>query len=313
MLDNTLWVEKYRPKKVDDIILPASLKKKLKNIEQSGDIPNMIFAGSSGTGKTTAARALAESLDCDYLLINASEDNGIDVLRTRIRNFASSVSLNGGKKLVILDEADYLPAHTVQVALRGFIEEFSSVCRFILTCNFKNRIIDALQSRCPPIDFNFSNDILQKLCGKFHSRLKSILDDEEIKYDEKVLAELIMKYVPDWRRILNECQGYANTHGEIVEDILYAMSEENMDKLFGFLKNKKFSDMRKWVANNVTLDGNMIMRQVYDYCDKYVKPESVPEIVVILADYMYKAGFVADKELNLTACLTEIMSAAKFK
>jgi DNA polymerase III delta prime subunit len=307
-----LWCEEYRPKSIDDCILPTELKDTFKDIVKTGKMHNMLLSGSSGLGKTTVAKALCNELNLDYILINSSEDSGIDVLRNRIRQFASSISLDGQHKVVILDEADYLNPQSTQPALRAFIEEFSKNCRFIFTCNFRNKIIEPLQSRCAVIEFNTSKKHLAGLGQQFHKRLKLILQIKEVKYDERILAELIMLYAPDWRRVINEVQRYS-VNGELSASALVGTSIGQIDSLIGFLKEKNFKSMRGWVAQNPDLDSSVIFRKLYDTSNEFLEPHSVPQLVLILADYQYKASFVADKELNIVACLTEMMSALKFK
>ncbi len=307
-----LWVEKYRPQTIEDCILPESLKKTFQKIVDTGDMHNMLLTGSAGLGKTTVAKALCNQLNLDCMVINASEESGIDVLRSKIKQFASSVSLNGGTKVVILDEADYLNAQSTQPALRGFIEEFSKNCRFILTCNFKNRIIEPLHSRCSVIEFNTTKKQLAELAAGFMKRLQDILTAENVSFNNKILAELIMRYAPDWRRVINEVQRYSSS-GEITADILIGMSDQNIAALVGFLKTKNFKNMRSWVTNNTDVDSSVIFRRIYDTLYDYAQPQSIPAIILILADYQYKAGFVADKELNTVACLTEIMASSEWK
>lgn len=301
-----VWVEKYRPQTIDDCVLPAELKKTFNEIVRGGQLPNLLLAGSAGLGKTTVARALCNVLNLDYMLINGSEESGIDVLRNKIKQFASTVSLNGGYKVVILDEADYLNPQSTMPALRGFIEEFSNNCRFILTCNFKNKIIEPLHSRCSVIEFNTTKKSLASLAGDFMKRLIFILKTEGIKYHEQTLAELIIRYAPDWRRVLNECQRYS-TSGEIPTAILVGMSDQSIAELARYLKSKDFKSMRSWVVNNSTLDSAVVFRKLYDSLYDVVAPSSIPSAVLILADYSYKAGFMADKELNMVACITELM------
>jgi DNA polymerase III delta prime subunit len=307
-----LWVEKYRPQTIEDCILPKGLKKTFQQIVDTGEVHNMLLTGSSGLGKTTVARALCNQLNLDYIIINASEESGIDVLRSKIKQFASSVSLNGGTKVVILDEADYLNAQSTQPALRGFIEEFSANCRFILTCNFKNRIIEPLHSRCSVIEFNTTKKQLASLAASFMKRLQTILTSEGVDFNNEILAELIMRYAPDWRRVINECQRYSSS-GEITSDILIGLSDQNIAALVGFLKGKDFKNMRSWVTNNTDVDSSVIFRRIYDTLYDYAQPQSIPSIILILADYQYKAAFVADKELNTVACLTEIMASSDWK
>jgi|TARA_R110000823_G_scaffold274304_4_gene393244 DNA polymerase III delta prime subunit len=307
-----LWVEKYRPQTIQDCVLPISIKKTFEDIVKGGDLHNMLLAGTAGLGKTTVAKALCNELDLDYLLINGSEESGIDTLRTKIKQFASSVSLQGGYKVVILDEADYLNAQSTQPALRGFIEEFSGNCRFIMTCNFKNRIIEPLHSRCTTIDFNVSKKDSVKLCGQFLQRCTHILDTEGVTYDERVVAEVIMKHMPDWRKVLNELQRYGSS-GTIDTGILVSLSEVSLNDLMIFLKEKNFKSMRQWVSNNIDSEPAAIYRKIYDNMTSYVEPSSLPQLVLILADYQYKNSFVADHELNTVACLTEIMAGVSFK
>jgi DNA polymerase III delta prime subunit len=312
MQDQFLWVEKYRPKKIEDCILPKQLKETFQQIVDNGELPNLMFTGTAGLGKTTVARALCEQLGIDYIIINGSEEGNIDTLRTKIRQFASTVSLQGGYKCVILDEADYLNPQSTQPALRGFIEEFANNCRFILTCNFKNRIIEPLHSRCGVIDFKFDKKILAQLCGQFMNRLKFILTEENISFAEPVLAELIMKHAPDWRRVLNESQRYSIT-GSIDEGILVTLSDKSINDLMGALKAKNFKGMREWVVNNIDTEPHAIFRKVYDALSDHLQPQSIPQIIIILADYQYKNAFVADHELNVVACMTEVMANAEFK
>ncbi len=308
-----LWVEKHRPQRIEDCILPPSLKKTFQQIVDSGEMHNMLLTGTAGLGKTTVARALCNELDLDFILINASESGNIDTLRSTIKQFASTVSLNGGKyKVVILDEADYLNAQSTQPALRGFIEEFSSNCRFILTCNFKNRIIEPLHSRCSVIEFNTTKKQLAELAALFMKRLQNILKLEEVDFNNKIVAELIMRYAPDWRRVINECQRYSSS-GEITSDILIGLSDQNIAALVHNLKSKDFKNMRTWVTNNTDIDSSVIFRRIYDTLYEFASPHSIPAIILILADYQYKAAFCADQELNTVACLTEIMASSEWK
>ncbi len=306
-----LWVEKYRPKTVSDTILPESLKQTFQKIVDSKELPNMLFTGTAGLGKTTVARALCNELGCDYILINGSEEGNIDTLRTKIKQFASSVSLQGGYKVVILDEADYLNPQSTQPALRGFIEEFSKNCRFILTCNFKNRIIEPLHSRCGVYEFNTSKKDMVQLCQSFMEKCQTILTDEQIEYEDKPVADLIMKFAPDWRRVLNELQRYS-VNGKIDTGIVNNLQDKNYDDLFDHLKNKDFKKMRSWVVNNIDTDASAIFRAIYDRMVDKVAPQSIPQLVLLLADYQYKNAFVADHELNVVACLTEVMSDVQF-
>ena len=306
-----LWVEKYRPRTVEECVLPESVKKQFSTFIQKGEVPNLLLSGTAGTGKTTLARALCESLGCDYIVINGSDEGRqIDTLRTKIRSFASAVSFEGKTKVVILDEADYMNRESVQPALRGFIETFSENCRFIFTCNYANRLIDPLHSRTTVIDFKLSPSDRPKLAAKFLGRMQYILTSEGIVYNEKVLAELLMKHFPDYRRVLNELQRYS-VSGVIDEGILSNFQEINAKQLLESLREKDWKKMRQWVANNVDTDPQGIFRQIYDILLPEVK--SVPQVVLLIADYQYKAAFVADQELNLTACLTEIIANVEFK
>lgn len=305
-----LWVEKYRPRKISDCILPANLLTTFQEFVQQDNIPNMLLSGTAGTGKTTIARALCEELECDYIIINGSEESGIDVLRTKIKDFASTISLSGKTKVVILDEADYLNPNSTQPALRGFIEEFSKNCRFIFTCNFKNRIISPLHSRTTVIDFKLSKEDKPVVAAKFFKRLTEILNNENIEFNPKVVAELLNKYFPDYRRVLNELQRYS-TSGKIDEGILVTIKDANIKELISSLKEKDFKKMRTWVVNNLDNDPNVLFRMLYDTL--MLEVVQVPQLVLLLADYQYKAAFVADAEINLVACLTEIMAACEFK
>jgi DNA polymerase III delta prime subunit len=271
-----------------------------------------MFSGTAGLGKTTVARALCDQLGIDYIVINGSEEGNIDTLRTKIRQFASTVSLAGGYKCVILDEADYLNPQSTQPALRGFIEEFADNCRFILTCNFKNRIIEPLHSRCGVIDFKFDKKMLASLCGQFLNRLKFILTEENVSFEEAVLAELIMKHAPDWRRVLNEAQRYSIS-GSIDEGILVTLNDKSIKDLMAALKAKNFKSMREWVVNNIDTEPHAIFRKIYDNLSDNLQPQSIPQVILILADYQYKNAFVADHELNVVACMTEVMATAEWK
>ena len=306
-----LWVEKYRPMSISDIVLPESLKQTFQKIVVSKELPNMLFTGTAGLGKTTVARALCKELELDYILINGSEEGNIDTLRTKIKQFASSVSLQGGYKVVILDEADYLNPQSTQPALRGFIEEFSKNCRFILTCNFKNRIIEPLHSRCGVYEFNTSKKDMAELCQSFMAKCQTILNNEQVEHDDKAIAELILKFAPDWRRVLNELQRYS-VNGKIDTGIVNNLKDKNYDDLFNHLKTKDFKKMRSWVVNNIDTDASAIFRAIYDRMVDKVAPQSIPQLVLLLADYQYKNAFVADHELNVVACLTEVMSDVQF-
>ena len=309
MSNEFLWVEKYRPRTVAETILPDNLKQTFQKIVESGELPNMLFTGSAGLGKTTIARAICNELDLDYIIINGSEEGNIDTLRGKIKQFASTVSLQGGVKVVILDEADYLNPQSTQPALRAFIEEFSNNCRFILTCNFKNRIIEPLHSRCGVYDFGFASKAVATACaGQFMDRVTTILDSEGITYDKSSVANLIMRHMPDWRRVLNELQRYGIATRNIDSHVLDNMGDKNFDSLFDYLKNKDFKKMRKWVVDNIDTDASVIFRGIYDRMSDKIAPQSIPQLVLILADYQYKNAFVADHELNVVACLTEVMA-----
>lgn len=312
MVENFLWVEKYRPQTIDECVLPESLKKTFREFIDSGELPNFLFCGSAGVGKTTVAKALCNEVGAEYLFINGSEESGIDVLRSKIKSFASSVSLTDAKKVVILDEADYLNPNSTQPALRGFIEEFSNNCRFIFTCNFKNRIIEPLHSRCAVIDFKIDSSEKPKIAAAFFKRVKNILETEGIESDPKVVAELVSKHFPDYRRVLNELQRYS-VSGVIDAGILVNVSDESYVELIKNMKAKNFTEVRKWVAKNSDVDSSEIFRKFYDKATDYLQPQSIPQLVLILADYQYKAAFVADAEINIMAALTEIMGTLSFK
>ena len=311
-MNNTLWVEKYRPTKIEDCILPDEIKTTFQSIVDSGEIPNLLLTGSPGIGKTTVAKALCNQLDCDWLMINGSDEGRmIDTLRTTVVNYASTVSLSGGKKVIVIDEADYMNKDSVQPALRGVIEEFSKNCRFIFTCNFKNRIIPALHSRCSVVDFRISKDAKPALGMEMLENVKRILNEEGVKYEESVLVQLVLKYFPDFRRVINELQKYS-LNGIIDEDILKQSSDENFNELFVALKGKDFSGMRKWVAQNIDNDHVRLYRQIYDTLNNRFEKKSIPAAVLTIADYSYKSAFVADQEVNMVACLTEIMMDCEF-
>ena len=311
MRDEFLWVEKYRPRTVSDTILPDNLKQTFQQFVDNKNIPNLLLAGGPGVGKTTIAKAMLDELECDYIVINGSLSGNIDTLRNDIMQFASSMSLVGGRKYVILDEADYLNPNSTQPALRNFMEEYSKNCGFIMTCNFKNRIIEPLQSRCSVIDFNIDKKIGQILAAKFMKRVEGILKAESIQFDQKVIAELIMKFFPDWRRVLNELQRYSAT-GKIDTGILSNLSDENFKNLIGYLKTKNFTEMRKWVATNLDNEPVVLFRRIYDHSNTVMKKGSVPQLVLTIADYQYKSAFVADQEVNMVACLTQLMAECEW-
>jgi DNA polymerase III delta prime subunit len=310
--ESFLWVEKYRPKEISECVLPQYIKEIFNKIVQEGRIPNMILAGGPGMGKTTVAKALCNEIGCDWLMINGSEESGIDVLRTKIRGYASTVSFDGGRKVVILDEADYLNPQSTQPALRSFIEEFEKHCSFIMTCNYANRIIQPLHSRCQVIEFKINKEEKVQVGAQFGKRLYSILEKENVEYDKKVVAEILFKHFPDYRRVLNELQKYS-TYGKIDTGILSQVAEMNLKELMSAMKEKKFNDVRKWVAENIDNDPQKIYRKLYDVASDYIEPASIPQLVLILADYQYKSAFTPDQELNLVACLVESMVECQFK
>ena len=310
--DQFLWVEKYRPQSIDDCILPESLKSTFKEMVESGEMQNLLLSGGAGCGKTTVAKALCNEIGADWMMINCSEDGNIDTLRTKIRNFASTVSFHGSRKVVILDEFDYSNAQSTQPALRGFIEEFANNCRFILTCNFKNRIIKPIHSRCTCIHFNFSKKDITKMCGSFLERIKSILDNEEISYDDKILAKLILKHSPDFRRVINELQRYS-VSGTIDVGILAEIDNIRVKDLMTGMKAKNFGDVRQWVVDNLDNDPSQLYRKIYDSLYDYLDSQSIPTCILILAEYQYKSAFANDQEINTTACLVQIMMECTFK
>lgn len=310
-MEEFLWVERYRPHKVADVVLPANLKATFQQFVDQKNIPNLILAGGPGVGKTTIARAMLEELDCDYIVINGSMNGNIDTLRNDIMNFASSVSLMGGRKYVILDEADYLNPNSTQPALRNFMEEYSRNCGFILTCNFKNRIIEPLHSRCPPIDFVINKDDKPKMAAQFMRRALEILEIEKVEYDKMAVAAVIQKYFPDWRRALNELQRYSAT-GKIDAGILTDLKEASIKDLVPLLKEKQFTEIRKWVAENSDQDQNAIYRKLYDRAVDFMKPSTIPLLVLTIAKYSYQGAFAADPEINMMACFTEIMLQCEF-
>ena len=311
-MNDILWVEKYRPVTIDDCILPIELKQTFQQFVDNQEIPNLLLTGTAGVGKTTVAKAMLEQIGCTYMMINGSEESGIDTLRTKIKNFASTVSMDGKRKYVILDEADYLNPQSTQPALRGFIEEFSRNCGFILTCNFRNRIIEPLHSRCSTIEFRIPNEQKPKLAMNFMKRVQDILEKENVTYNEKVVADVIGKFFPDWRRCLNELQRYSAT-GSIDAGILVNLSDTSIKELVSFIKDKDFKSCREWVVHNLDNDPHRIYRRIYDSLSGNVPDSAVPHCVLILGDYSYKSAFVADQEINLLACLTEMMTSVQFK
>jgi len=310
--DEFLWVEKYRPKTISDCVLPEELKSTFQKFVDMKEIPNLLLTGGPGVGKTTVARAMLEQVGADYIVINGSMNGNIDTLRNDIQQFASSVSLTGGRKYVILDEADYLNANSTQPALRNFMEEYSRNCGFILTCNFKNRIIEPLHSRCSVVEFKIPKSSLPLLAGEFFKRTLKILNSEGIGYDKATIAELIQRHVPDWRRVLNELQRYS-VNGHIDTGIFANLGEDNFRNLIGLLKEKKFTEMRKWVGENSDMDSTSMFRKFYDTAHEYMKAGSIADLVILLARYQYQAAFVADQEVNLAAFLTEVMMTVEFK
>lgn len=308
-----LWVEKYRPQKIDDCILPESLKKTFKDYVAQGELPHFLLCGTAGVGKTTIAKALCNEIGAEYVILNGSDTGGhIDTLRTTIKGFATSVSLTDAKKVIILDEADYLQANSTQPALRNYMEEFSANCRFIFTANYKNRIIEPIHSRCAVIEFKIDNKEKQEIAAAFFKRATAILKQENVEFDPKVVAELVTKHFPDYRRILNELQRYS-VSGKIDSGILVNMSQESFKGLVKLMKDKDFTEVRKWVAKNSDADTTALFRELYDTASVNMDANSIPPMILILADYQYKAAFVADHELNIMAALTEIMAQCKFK
>ena len=308
-----LWVEKYRPQTIDECVLPDSLKNTFKEYVNKGQLPNFLFSGTAGVGKTTVAKALCNEIGAEYLLINGSDEGrSIDILRTKIKQFASTVSLTDSKKVVIIDEADYMNAESVQPALRSFIEEFSNNCRFIFTCNYKARIIEPLHSRCAVVEFKVDGKDKATMAAAFYRRVMDILSLEDVKADGKVVAELITKYFPDNRRILNELQRYS-VSGVIDSGILINTSQESYKLLTKDLKAKNFSEVRKWVKKNSDASTASIFRELYDNSVEILEQNSIPQLVIILADYQHRAAFVADQEINIMAAFTEIMTSCKFK
>ena len=306
-----LWVEKYRPKTIEDCILPDSLKATFQEFVNRKEIPNLLLSGTAGVGKTTVAKALCQEVGCDYIIINGSDDSGIDVLRNKIKNYASSMSLMGGRKVVIVDEADYLNPNSTQPAFRGVIDEFASNCSFIFTCNFKNRIMEPIHSRCTCIDFKL-NGSKAAMATRFFKRVESILTLENVKYDKEVVAAIISKHFPDNRRILNELQRFSIS-GVIDKGALGAVADVQLKDLIKALKEKDFASARKWVTQNLDNDPTKIYRKMYDGLYELLQPNSVPQLVLHLAKYQYQSAFVADHEINMIACLTEIMVDCEFK
>jgi len=312
--DMFIWVEKYRPQKVVDCILPERIKGFFTEIAKGNwhDAPNMLLSGGAGCGKTSVAKALCSEMGIDSIIINCSEDGNIDTLRTKIRNFASCISLSGGGKVVILDEFDYANPQSMQPALRGFMEEFAKNCRFILTCNYKNKVIAPLHSRCTCIDFRYDSKEKKELSSQFFERVKFILENENVKYDDKVIARLVVKYVPDFRRLLNELQRYS-TSGAIDSGILSETGDIRIEELMTHMKSKNLTEIRKWSFSNLDNDQSIIFRKIYDSLFENLDTASIPSAVIIIADYQYKSAFVADQEINLVACITQLALECNFK
>jgi DNA polymerase III delta prime subunit len=312
--DEFLWVEKYRPKTIEDCILPDTIKKTFIDFLDKGEVPNLLLAGPAGCGKTTVAKALCNELGVDYYVINGSDEGRfLDTVRNNAKNFASTVSLSSTAKhkVIIIDEADNT-TNDVQLLLRAFTEEFSGNCRFIFTCNFKNKIIEPLHSRCAVVEFGIGGKQKPAIAAAFYKRIQQILDAEEIKYDNKVLVELINKHFPDWRRVLNECQRYS-VGGQIDTGILASFTELAVNELIKNLKEKNFPEVRKWIVSNLDNDTAILLRRIYDVLYDSLVPNSIPSAVLVLAKYQYQAAFVADQEINMLACLTEIMVECEFK
>ena len=309
-MEHLLWTEKYRPQSIEDCILPERLKKPFQEYVNQNNIPNLILSGGPGVGKTTVAKAMCNEIGCDFMVINGSDESGIDIFRTKIKNYASSMSLAGGRKVIIIDEADYLNPNSTQPALRNAIEEFAGNCSFIFTCNYKNRIIEPLHSRCAVIDFGLKNGEKAKMASAFFKRVQSVLQSESVKFDDAVIAELVKKHFPDFRRILNELQRYSQ-FGKIDTGILSQIADVSIAEIVKSIKEKDFSSIRKWVSSN-EIDSNTLYRKIYDVLYDTMKPQSIPQAVIILADYQYKSAFCADQEINTVACLTELMVNCEF-
>jgi DNA polymerase III delta prime subunit len=309
-MEHLLWTEKYRPKTVEECILPERLKQPFQEYVNQKQIPNLLLSGGAGVGKTTVAKAMCNEIGCDFMVINGSDESGIDTFRTKIKNYASSMSLTGGRKVIIIDEADYLNPNSTQPALRNAIEEFASNCSFIFTCNYKNRIIEPLHSRCAVIDFGLKNGEKAKMANAFFKRIQSVLQSENVEFDDKVIAELVKKHFPDFRRVINELQRYSQ-FGKIDTGVLSQIADVSIDELAKNIAAKDFGAIRKWVASH-EIDNTTLFRKLYDTLYDVLKPTSIPQAVIILADYQYKAAFVADQEINTIACLTELMVNCDF-
>ena len=310
--EQMLWVERFRPKTIDECILPEATKKMFKEFVDRGELPHFLMCGGAGVGKTTVARALCNEIGADVLFVNGSEESGIDTLRTKIRSFASTVSLTNAKKVVILDEADGTNQNSFQPALRAFMEELSNNCRFILTCNFKNRIIEPIHSRCAVVEFKIDNSDKPKIAAQFFKRVTQILKSEKVEFEPQVIAEVINKHFPDFRRVLNELQRYS-VSGKIDTGILVNLGDESFKTLVKHLKAKNFTEVRKWVGQNSDIETSSLFRSLYDKSVDYLEQSSIPQLILLLADYQHRAAFVADPEINVMACMVEIMSSCKFK
>ena len=310
-MEHLLWTEKYRPQTIEDCILPKRLKEVFQQYASQKQIPNLLLTGSAGVGKTTVAKALCQEVGCDYLVINGSDESGIDTFRVKIKNYASSMSFTGGRKVIIIDEADYLNPNSTQPALRNAIEEFASNCSFIFTCNYKNRIIEPLHSRCAVIEFGLKNGEKIKMATEFLKRTESILQSEKVEFDKKVVAELVTKHFPDFRRVINELQRYSQL-GKIDVGVLAQVADVSITEIVKYIKDKDFGAVRKWVATN-EIDSTTFFRKLYDNLYDFLKPHSIPQVILILADYQYKQAFVVDQEINIVACLIQIMAEGDFK
>ena len=310
-MEHLLWTEKYRPQTIEVCILPKRLKEVFQQYASQKQIPNLLLTGSAGVGKTTVAKALCQEVGCDYLVINGSDESGIDTFRVKIKNYASSMSFTGGRKVIIIDEADYLNPNSTQPALRSAIEEFASNCSFIFTCNYKNRIIEPLHSRMAVIEFGLKNGEKMKMATEFLKKTEFILQTEKIEFDKKVVAELVTKHFPDFRRVINELQRYSQL-GKIDVGVLAQVADISTTEIVKYIKDKDFGAVRKWVATN-EIDPTTFFRKLYDNLYDFLKPHSIPQVILILADYQYKQAFVVDQEINTVACLIQIMAEGDFK
>jgi DNA polymerase III delta prime subunit len=309
--ENHIWCEKYRPAKIEDCVLSKATKETFGEYVKAGKIPSLLFCGTAGTGKTTAARAICNEIDADWIIINCSDERGIDTLRNKVKQFASTVSFTESKKVIICDEADYLTPEA-QAAFRGIIEEFSNHCSFIFTCNFKNKIISAIHSRCAVFEFKIPSDEKQEVAKQIFRRMCWVLDQEGIEYEKPAVAALVQQHFPDFRKTLNELQRYS-LKGVIDTGILTAQNSESYTEVIAALKNKKYSDIRKWVSQNSDVDAQKILRDLYDALYSKVDPKSIPTMVLTVAEYSYRAAFVMDPEINTMACLTQLMLSLDFK